>query len=109
VSGNNRRSLGETPIPYEDAAPNLDEQAQMVLSAVYQKYRSFSAWGLVAKTHKESPWRNAGNSDVITNESILKYFEDEVFSTAFQSIPVAAKLPQEWYDPAEDAEWEAYL
>ena len=25
------------------------------------------------------------------------------------NIPVVDKLPREWYDPSEDAEWESYL
>ena len=25
------------------------------------------------------------------------------------NIPTVDKLPREWYDPEEDAEWEAYL
>jgi hypothetical protein len=27
----------------------------------------------------------------------------------FSDLPIVEKLPAEWYDPAEDEEWENYL
>ena len=43
------------------------------------------------------------NPDVFLKE------EETSISTFWSNIPVVEKLPKEWYDPEEDAEWEAYL
>jgi uncharacterized phage-associated protein len=103
------QKYGDSPIPLEETMSELDEQTEAIISAVYTKYREFSPWQLVDKTHQESPWKDAGINDVITSESILKYFEDEILSTAFKDIPVVKALPKAWYDSDEDAEWESYL
>ncbi|MDR1292827.1 MAG: DUF4065 domain-containing protein [Clostridiales Family XIII bacterium] len=97
---------GDSPIPKEGKISGLDEQTEAILSAVYAKYRGFSPWQLVDKTHREAPWKDAGMNDVITSESIRRYFEDEILSTAFHDVPAGEAFPKEWYDSDEDAEWE---
>jgi uncharacterized phage-associated protein len=100
---------GDNPIPQDGTISGLDEQTEAIIAAVYTKYRGFSPWQLVDKTHQESPWKDAGINDVITSESIRKYFENEILSTAFKDIPVGKAFPKGWYDSDEDAEWESYL
>ena len=56
----------------------------------------YSATGLIDITHKEDPWRDAvakGLNEVITSESLRKYFADKMFT--------------ELLDEEEDAFWKS--
>ena len=62
--------------------PELDETIQSHLREVYEAYGRFSGWDLERMTHDEGPWREArgdlpddeGSSEVITHESMRRYF-----------------------------------
>jgi uncharacterized phage-associated protein len=92
----------------EEKISNADER---LLEAVYEKYSQFSASALRNKTHLEAPWRDAGRHEIISKDSIKKYYKENVYNDEkiFANIPVVNALPKEWYDAEEDALWEAYL
>ncbi|WP_434813796.1 Panacea domain-containing protein [Bacillus halotolerans] len=55
-----------------------DEDARNVLETVYEHYGRFSAWHLRNMTHEERPWLETARNDVIDQELIREFFEEEV-------------------------------
>lgn len=85
----------------------IKEFDQLLISEVYKKYSMYTAWQLVQKTHEESPWADAKQNDVISNEDIKEYFKKNVYNEkGFENIPIVEVLPSEWHDQEEDAYWE---
>ena len=85
-----------------------------VLLDVMREFGQYTGSALVSFTHKPgTPWSNAIAAG---DESLyLTYMKDYFtahpvphFSDQSSSAQVT-KLPADWYDPTEDAEWEAYL
>ncbi len=90
-----------------------EEECQILLD-VMREYGKYMSSELVTITHRKgSPWSQAKErrSGVIDPESIREYFARHPipsFNESIAKIPVADKLPADWYDPEEDGEWEAY-
>lgn len=85
------------------------------LTDVMREFGKYTGSTLVNMTHKAgTPWSNAcaANQKEISQDSMKRYFEEHPVPRAdrlFEQIPAVDKLPSDWYDPDEDAEWEAYL
>jgi uncharacterized phage-associated protein len=107
----NYRSNGRAPIPRPDRKITISEFDNAFISAIYDKYRKFSASQLVERTHAELPYVNSAEDDVITNDSIKDYFLHYVYNdeNLFKNIPCVSELPAEWYDPAEDEYYQKML
>jgi len=97
---------------------NLDEQEINFLIDVMREYGIYTTSALVDISHKEdSPWGRAGyEGATIPTAQIGEYFskpENQIKAFADRlsasKISTVNKLPKEWYDPAEDEEWETYL
>lgn len=85
------------------------------LTDVMREFGKYTGSALVNMTHKAgTPWSNAcaANQKEISQDSMKRYFEEHPVPRAdrlFEQIPAVDQLPSDWYDPDEDAEWEAYL
>jgi uncharacterized phage-associated protein len=93
---------------------NLTEEEEDTLLDVARDLGVCTSSQLVAKTHAPgTPWSETPKGGLISTEMIRDYFQAHetvrCFSDILAKIPVAEKFPKEWYDPAEDAEWAAYL
>lgn len=91
-----------------------DEELEALID-VMREFGQYTGSALVSMTHKEgTPWSEADAKGLteITPEAIQRFFEENpvpLSTDIINKIPKVAKLPADWYDPAEDAEWEAYL
>lgn len=109
---------GRNPIPNTDDEYRSDAFSTEELDAMIDVMREFGKYtgsALVRMTHKSgTPWsmaHNAGETE-ISQKSMKEYFEKYPVprgADALAKIPAVKKLPADWYDPSEDAEWEAYL
>ena len=81
---------------------------------VMREFGQYTGTTLVTLTHKPgTPWSNAISSGrtIISEQEIQSYFTDHPiphFKNQI-TIPQVDALPFDWYDPDEDAEWEAHL
>lgn len=109
---------GKDPIKYisEHYSSNVFSPIELeVLTDVMLEFGKYTGSTLVSMTHKVgTPWDKAhekGEKE-ITQAAMKDYFEKNPVpyaSRLFDKIPAVDKLPSDWYDPDEDAEWEAYL
>ncbi len=110
VCGKNPISSPEHEI---DRSRFSDEEFETLLD-VMREFGKYTGSALVSLTHMQgAPWSNAIASGCTTLDSAdikdyfiqhpVPYFKDQI------KAPLVNVLPSEWYDPNEDAEWEAYL
>lgn len=108
---------GKMPIASEGTDINISAFTEEEMDAMLDVAREFGQYTgakLVSMTHRpNTPWsetRRLGEK-VISNKRIKQYFtEHPVTSIGSQiNLEEVTVLPSDWYDPAEDAEWEAYL
>jgi uncharacterized phage-associated protein len=66
------------PMPSNVDFSKYDEQTIDLLNEVYSVYGQFSAWKLRNMTHDEEPWKNANLGDIITLNSMKKYFKTQI-------------------------------
>jgi uncharacterized phage-associated protein len=113
---------GKNPIATDDASgvdvwetfQKLSKEEKDVFFDVMREYAVFTAACLVNKTHAQgTPWSNTPRNAIISQDEMLRYFREcervPTFSEIAERIPTADKFPSDWYDPDEDAVWEAYL
>lgn len=55
-----------------------DDQLATVLDAVWRAFGDMSAIQLMKKTHRESPWRETEQSQVIAPEAMTAYFRQNI-------------------------------
>lgn len=90
-----------------------EEELETLLDIV-REFGQYTGAKLVDLTHQpDTPWsiaREAGNV-TISIYDIKNYFLAHPVASFKDHIriPTVHKLPADWYDPEEDAEWEAYL
>ena len=107
---------GKSPISSDgdiDRACFTDEEFDTLLD-VMREYGQYTGSALVTFTHRPgTPWSNARdkNAIVLGQSDIKSYFTEHPVHHLKDKIviPQVKKLPADWYDPEEDAEWEAYL
>ncbi len=92
----------------------FDENELETLIDVMREFGQFTGSTLVTKTHRPgTPWSEARieNCTVLNPESIREYFLEHPVPRINEKInsETVTALPLDWYDPAEDTEWEAYL
>lgn len=69
------KQYGYLGIPANEISlPEFDPETESILESVYNTFGQFSAWKLRDKTHEETPWRETEQSNVISVDSIKKYF-----------------------------------
>lgn len=109
---------GKEPIPSTDEtySSNVFSSEELdTLTDVMREFGQYTGSALVSMTHKAgTPWSDAcaASQIEISQDSMKRYFEEHPVpraNTLFERIPAVDKLPSDWYDPEEDAEWEAYL
>lgn len=81
---------------------------------VMREYGQYTGSTLVTLTHRPgTPWSNAmaAGANDIDRAEIKDYFIKHPVARFQDKIaaPQVYSLPSGWYNPAEDAEWEAYL
>ena len=59
-----------------DFENTLLKEDEDILKEVYKIFAKYSAWGLRNMTHEETPWKETKKNDVISTESIKKYFKE---------------------------------
>lgn len=67
--------------PIKQGLVKLKKDEEDLLYQVYNRYKSFSALGLVELTHSEPPWINAnpkGRGTVISTESMKSFFKQQL-------------------------------
>lgn len=106
---------------FSDEAPDramFTSEEFDVLLDVFREYGKYTGSALVALTHRAgTPWSNTmeanGNSGngIVAQADMMDYFSRNPVPTLKSRLrmPVVDALPADWYDPEEDAEWEAYL
>lgn len=109
---------GKAPIGTvdDDYSPKrLTERETDLLLDVMREYGKYTGEALVSLTHKDgTPWSQCyrpGMNVVIGEEQLKAFFRAHPVPEYRPSdtIPVVDVLPRDWYDPDEDAEWEALL
>lgn len=76
-------SYGSSSLPEVNNAISLTNEEEELFNEVYDAYRDFSAIGLMNRTHKEKPWREATPHDrgtVISQKSMKEYFATQIDS-----------------------------
>jgi len=101
------KEYGREQIQITNEISCINKQDQEIIAEIYQKYRCFTAEQLMKKTHEESPWQNADESQAISLENIREYFSNNVYhdSKLFADKPIVTELTVEEYDPDEDADY----
>lgn len=70
------KSYGKSGIdldePFDEGV--IDEETRNILESVYNEFGQYSAWKLRNMTHEETPWKETMKNEVISKESIKKYF-----------------------------------
>lgn len=100
-----------------DSSVFSEEELELLMDIAVE-YGQYSPSALVSMTHRKgTPWSSVayGANCIISPEAMREYFckDSEKLKTFNErllesEIQTVEKLPAEWYDPAEDAEWEAY-
>lgn len=112
------RVCGKSPIVTvdEDYDPaQLTEDETNLLLDVMREYGKYTGEALVAMTHKaDTPWSKCyipGKNVQIGNDLLCEFFKKNPVPEYCEIIkaPIISICPHDWYDEAEDAEWEAYL
>lgn len=80
---------------------------------VLREFGQYTGSKLVSLTHMPgTPWSEAhlANKTNIKLDTIREFFLKNPVPTLKDriTVPQVTKLPADWYDPAEDDEWEAY-
>lgn len=108
---------GKNPIASGDEEIDSSRFSAEEMEALFDVMREFGRYtgsALVSLTHKAgTPWRKAkeARSQTIEQSAIRDFFLQNPVPR-FQdrvTVPSVQALPADWYDPEEDAEWEAYL
>lgn len=108
---------GKNPIASEEDNLNLSslsEEECDVLFDVMREFGQYTGSKLVSFTHQPgTPWsqtKEAGKR-LIDQAMIRDYFIKNPVEGLGEKLtkPLVESLPSDWYDPEEDAEWEAYL
>lgn len=91
---------------------NADEYEALL--DVMREFGQYTGNTLVTLTHMPgTPWSNTVNegASIIDLEKIKSYFSSHPVPRFCDQIrsPQVTALPSDWYNPEEDAEWEAYL
>lgn len=110
------RVCGKNPISSSEVFDReyFQEDELEVLLDVMREFGQYTGSKLVTLTHMpDTPWSEAVNQNqkVLEIEKLKNYFQQHPVAR-FQeriTVPIVEKLPADWYDPYEDAEWEAYL
>lgn len=70
------KRYGACMIPRAKDYMELDKETSKDIASVLEHFRDWSCTDLTKLVHNQDPWRDAyyNNTNVITNESILKYF-----------------------------------
>lgn len=108
---------GSNPIEFDGVGVPGDvfspDELESILD-VYREIGQYTARRLVDMTHKPgTPWEAADRlgQTTISQASIQDYFTRNPVArfSIGSATELVTELPADWYDPAEDAEWEAYL
>lgn len=108
---------GKNPIASEEDTLNLSslsEEDREILFDVMREFGQYTGSKLVSFTHQPgTPWsktKEAGKT-LIDPGLIQDYFIKNPVQRLSEKLtsPLVESLPSDWYDPEEDAEWEAYL
>lgn len=111
------KEFRRTPIISSDGDTDRSRFSDEELDALFDVMREFGQYTgsmLIALTHKpDTPWSKtiADRRTELSQSEIREYFlrhpvphlKDKI------CVPLVTALPADWYDPKEDAEWEAYL
>lgn len=98
----------------EVGADRFEEEELEAVLDVLREYGQFTGAKLVTLTHRQgTPWEQARTAGmrVIAPESIRAYFTEEPVARLGERLcqETVGVLPEDWYDAAEDEEWERYL
>lgn len=76
------KSNGSNGIKFNDDVEliTLSDDQQQLFNTVYENYIQFSAYGLMNKTHDESPWKDTptGKGNVITHDKMQRFFKTRI-------------------------------
>lgn len=111
---------GRDPIPFVDEGydpSKLSADELETLTDVMREYGCYTGNHLVNLTHRPgTPWhqfydvdeRAYGYNSTIPRDAMKEYFTANPVPRFEAEGEVVEKLPNDWYDPAEDDEWEDY-
>jgi uncharacterized phage-associated protein len=62
---------------------NVSEEEDKTLNFILENYLPIQAISLSLMTHKEEPWKNTDNNQIISNGSIYNYYSKQIFAKNF--------------------------
>ena len=77
---NKYKKYGSHTIPPAKSTPALSASQVGLLKFIINNYVDYSAFTLGAMTHNEEPWKNAGLSNIISDQSIIDYYSKQPFA-----------------------------
>lgn len=79
---NEYSSFGSAPlnIPDKDTLISLSNEEEELFNQVYESLTEFSGFGLIRKTHNETPWKSTpqGKGQIITKEKMKEFFKSKL-------------------------------
>ncbi|MBN1486449.1 MAG: DUF4065 domain-containing protein [Anaerolineae bacterium] len=101
----NYKVYGQGPIPVPSNPPIIiDSEAKALADFILEAYIIFSAYDLSAMTHREQPWQNTPNGEIISDTVILDYYCNHPFARNFNPFDPDGKP---FYAVQSDA-WHAF-
>lgn len=70
------KTFGRSGIEFDEDFDRdiIDTRINNILEEVYTEFGQYSAWKLRNMTHEETPWQETSKNEIISTESIKKYF-----------------------------------
>ena len=69
------KSYGNSVLPALEGCEKIAPASKNVIDEVLQVYDQFSPWKLREMTHREDPWLQTDDCQVITHEKLSNYFK----------------------------------
>ena len=80
---------GPIPVP-EHAVESPKDDDKQLIDFIVENYVGFHAYALSSMTHNETPWLETQQNDVISDEKILAYYQNQWFA---QNFPLDENKP----------------
>jgi uncharacterized phage-associated protein len=77
---------------------NLTQNQQKLINFILDNYREFDAFRLRAMSHREKPYRETKLNEIISNESIIAYYQQQRFAKNFNPFD----LEHNYFYPLDD-------
>jgi len=77
------KKYGAGIIPNEECKQHIDDKQKELLVFILDNYVDYSTFTLSAMTHSETPWKDAQDNAIITDNEITTYYTKQPFAKNF--------------------------